>query len=349
MQVESLTDFKSHLQHILDRNTKSLKAFGETHATQIKTYLIESNAKIVDLPLLGSTWRKMETKGWYSSEGGKHGGQFFLDSNGKRVWRLFSTAKADSSDGLVQRWMQASRGLDACWLPREHLLHWSKIENWRERGVGLRYQDALTSTEDSAAFSLKAWRSPKRILKSLDKLINEAEEELTIHSIRWEHRNNGTVDLLAESFNDGKITFTRADDVDDVLYFSSELATSYENLLSEADRLRTKFSAPFELGFSQKVDLDAFGTCVRAGRGPLKLWLTEVEREGDDLRRYRGVDMHTGDRVALDMGKSFAYLSVPKQGCVNAVTRLASVQGESITGKTTIFFDGEPLIAGANH
>ena len=107
-----------------------------------------------------------------------------------------------------------------------------------------------------------------------------------------------------------------------------------------ATELRDNKMAAFELGFGQQIDLDAFKQTVEQERGSMRLWLLETESQ-HDFRRFRGVDLHTWDRMLLDVGTDFAYLTVPGKGCVNAVPRLAALQGIDNAGKTSILFDGE--------
>lgn len=71
----------------------------------------------------------------------------------------------------------------------------------------------------------------------------------------------------------------------------------------------------------------------------MKLWLVEIE-SGDDFKRFKGIDLHTWDRVLLDVGLDFAYLTVPGKGCVNAAPRIATIQGENSAGRTSICHDG---------
>jgi len=50
--------------------------------------------------------------------------------------------------------------------------------------------------------------------------------------------------------------------------------------------------------------------------------------------------IHTWDRVLLDVGPDFAYLTVPGKGCINAAPRIAAIQGEDNAGRTHIYHDG---------
>jgi hypothetical protein len=128
-------------------------------------------------------------------------------------------------------------------------------------------------------------------------------------------------------------------DVDEVLIWISEMANRYEDSLHEATILRNSTMAPFELNFTQEIDLESFSNTVAKGKGEMNLWLVETEHE-TDFRRFKGVDLHTWDRILLDVGLDYAYLTIPGEGCVNSAPRLAVVQGEDNAGVTSIYHDG---------
>ena len=117
------------------------------------------------------------------------------------------------------------------------------------------------------------------------------------------------------------------------------MANRYSDCLLEATKLRDSSMGAFEIDFSQEINLDAFSDTVAIGKVDMNLWLVEVESE-PDFRRFRGVDLHNWDRVLLDIGPTYSYLTVPGKGCVNAAPRLANIQGIDNAGKTTILFDG---------
>jgi len=90
--------------------------------------------------------------------------------------------------------------------------------------------------------------------------------------------------------------------------------------------------------------LDVFSATVTKGQGAMKLWLAEIEA-CQDFRRFKGVDLHTWDRILLDVGPDYVYLTVPGKGCVNAAPRLAVVQGEDNAGRASIYHDGTEVFA----
>lgn len=343
--VHSLREFKELLQAGFESNEESLEAFGKTYSTQLKAYLIESNKPTPDsfVSPLGA-WRQIDTAGWYSSQGADSPNTIFLDSTRDRVWILYSLLDAKESDYIVENWVKNTNGLDSCWLSRGHLLHWEKLNGWSRRGMGLRFSDGLSPEESAGNFSLKAWHGANRYVKGLDEILKMAQDKFAIYSVRFQKKSGGSVVVSAEWYSNGKITVNRAVDVDEVLISIAEMANHYADALKEATCLRDKTLAPFEIDFSVDLDLDAFSSTVAKGRGDMNLWLVELESE-PDFRRFKGIDLHTWDRVLLDVGPDFVYLTIPGKGCVNGAPRLAVVQGEDNSGKASIYHDGVEIFA----
>lgn len=312
--VSTLSEFKGLVQASLERNDESLQAYGKTFRTQLKAYLIESNLGRPAETAPSGVWVPMDAEGWYRIRGSDAENSVFLDITSGRVWKLYSLMGASESDAFADNWVSRSQGLDHCWLSRKQLLGWEKTGSWEQRGIGLRL------------------------------VLEAARENFAIHSVRWQKKSNGSVALSTEWYSDGKITVNRGVDVEEVLSHVTRMGLLYSDSLTAATELRDSKLGAFEFDFSQNIDLERFSLAVGGGVGSMKLWLVEVESH-PDLRRFKGVDLHTWDRLLLDVGPDFAYVSIPQDGCVNAVPRLAVVQGESNSGRTEIFYDGLEIFA----
>jgi len=343
--IHSLRDLKELIQAGFESNEESLEAFGKTYSAQLKAYLIESNTSAADSisSPLGS-WKNIDPAGWYSNLDAESPNTLFLDSTRDRVWILYSLLDATESDFIVDNWIKNTNNLDRCWLSRGHLLHWEKLNGWSRRGMGLRFSDGLSPEESSGSFSLKAWHGANRYVEGLDEILQMAQDRFAIYSMRFQKRSGGAITISAEWYSDGKVTINRATDVDEMLISIAEMANRYADSLKEATKLRNNSLAAFEIDFSHNIDLDAFSSTVAKGRGEMNLWLVEFEAE-PDFRRFKGVDLHTWDRVLLDVGTDFVYLTIPGEGCVNGAPRLAVVQGEDNSGKASIYHDGVELFA----
>ena len=342
--VATLAEFKELVQATLENNEVSLHAFGKTLKTQLKAYLIESNVPSpANLPVpRGGTWAQIDPAGWYVARGQAARDSLFLDTTSGRVWKLYSLLEANESDAVADDWVEDTKGLDHAWLSRGQLLMSEVGGSWEQRGLGLRFDDGLFPEEERGSFSLKAWHGVGRYFERLGEVLNAAKEQFAIHSARWQKRSNGAVVISTEWYSNGKATINRGVDVDEVLAHVSHMAHRYADGLSEATDLRDSQLGAFEFDFAQAIDLDRLSEAVAQGTGGLKLWLVETEKD-PALRRFKGVDLHTWDRVLLDVGPNFAYLSIPQEGCVNAVPRMAVAQGEANSGKTEVFYDGVPL------
>jgi hypothetical protein len=345
--IKSLKDIKERLQAGFDNKEDVIQDFGEINGTQLKAYLIENNDVApteVGCPI--GIWKELEDKKWFVNTDKDFSETFYLDATRSRVWILYSIIDTNHSDLFVKDWIGRGKKLDRCWLSRKQLLHWGDKENtpWIKRGIGLAFSDGLSPDEDAANFSLKAWYGKKKLPTGLENVIETAQNEFAIHSIRWQKRTNSSVDISTEWYSNGKGTINRATDVDEVFIWVAEMANYYTKALKNATDLRDNSFAAFELDFSQEIDLDAFTNTVMNGAGDMKLWLMETERQ-KDFARYKGVDLHTWDRIFIDIGPDFAYLTIPKGGCVNAAPRIATIQGEDNAGFTKIFHEGVEIFA----
>lgn len=344
-RIQTFKDVTRLFQANLESDARVLDEAGFEYETQLKAYLIESS--FADPSDTGSplgSWRKADIPGWYIAVTDSEPHTFVLDTTSGRVWKLYSLLDATQSDALVAKWIAVRKGLDRCWLTRGQLLHWEGNSNWVRRGLGLKFSDGLTPEEDASNFSLKAWHGSRRRLEGLDELLNKAEHKFATNSVRWQKLSDGHVTLSAEWYSEGKVTVNRAASVDDAMLAVGEMAIRYGDALEEATKLRDRTLGAFEIDFTQVVDLDSFSSVASKGSGDMKLWMVEDESD-KDFRRFKGVDLHTWDRLFLDLAPDHGFVTIPGKGCVNAAPRIATLQGEDNAGRTSIFMDGVELFA----
>jgi hypothetical protein len=340
--IQTLQEFKELAQAGFDNNDNLLGEFGKVDSAQLKACLIESNSPLDKIPSPIGAWHKLENTNWYVSRDGGYHNSLFLDASRNRVWILYSLIDADRTKSIIDDWIK-NKDLDKCWLSRPQLLHWGELEsNWMERGLGIKFTDGLTPDESASNVSVKAWHGTNPNIQGIFEMLKEAKTHFAISSVRWQKRTDNRVDITAEWYSDGRVTVNRAIDIDEVLIWIGEMANKYEDSLVKATDLRDSKMAPFEIDFSQKINLEAFSDVVSNGKGDMNLWLIETEHY-DDFRRFKGIDLHTWDRILLDVGLDYAYLTVPGKGCVNAAPRLAVVQGEDNAGVASIYHDGSEV------
>lgn len=344
-RVRTFKDFTRLVQSILDNDERRQSAFEVQFPTQLKAYLVESRGTTaLDLGSPNGPWTPLDSKGWYVAETATEPHTFYLDATDERVWKVYSLLDATESYRLVDRWVSLWRGLDHCWLTRRQLLHWEGEPAWQRRGLGLKFADGLTPEENQENFSLKAWYGASHRLSGLEQILSSVQEQFAINSVRWQKISGGSVELSAEWYSDGTVTFNRAASVEDAMFAVTSMANRYSDDLARATELRNTTLGAFEVDFSQPVALEAFSAVASRGGGPMRLWLVETESSAQ-MKRFSGVDMHSWDRVLIDLTSDHAFVTIPGDGCVNAVPRIATLQGEDNAGKTEILFDGEQVFA----
>ena len=329
---KTLRDFKIAFEDSLSENIDATDHYNSSH---LKVQLVESN--ISEIPQINdfSTWRSFEdTSNWYYCD--SNADYIVINRFSQRVWAVFSLMKIESFSRVMDSWIKNSLNLDKCWISSTRIKKIGIDNSWAERGIGLRYYDLLADEDSQSKVSLKAWYGPNDVISEI---IGKLQNHFAVSSYRFKDNATSTV---SEWYSNGKITFNSSDDSDVVLDCVFKAMRYYDEELGRATKLRNESKGCFEFEFSQAVDLERYSDLVGKGKSELQLWLSEIQSL-PDFRRYRGVDMHTWDRIFLDIGDTYAYMTVPGKGCVNAAPRFVSVQGETILGKTQVYYNGDEV------
>lgn len=333
---KSLTEFKEAALSNLRANSES----DVVRSPHLKVQLVESN--VVDVPSIPgcSDWRVLDgTSRWYVCDGPD--GYFVLNKANDRVWALYSMIKVGPFVKAVDSWIGGDLKLDNCWISQGCLRRTMEVLNWSERGIGLRFEDCTAKGSSRTSISIKAWYGDDA---RVGELFSKAREDFSINSLRM--KSLADDETTSEWYTSGRITFNSSEDVDTAIYAVTDVCNRYGDELARATSLRDSERGSFEFEFSRDVDLDRYEAGVSKGMSDLKLWMVKTEDQGD-FRRFKGVDTHTWDTVFLDLGQDYAYMAVPGDGCVNAAPRMVAVQGESVTGRTRVYYDGNEIFDGS--
>jgi len=328
---DTLREFKNQAQISLEKNLDSADIIKRAH---LKINLVETNTK--DVPNIQgfSDWKPLsDAVGWYVASNSE--GHIILNKLNDRIWVFFTSMRVEDYDKRFDSWIKNNLRLDNCWIPLGAVEKIGKSMNWKESGVGLRYENKLADGNYQASIKIKArYGQSEDVMEDIKPL----RDKYPINSVRY---FGGDSPIISEWYTDGRITINAAADIDSVFESVWNVSEHYHRELADATKLRDKDRGFFEFKFNRTVDLNRYSEEAMAGKGNLNMWLLPVETRTDFLR-LRGVDLHTWDRVHLDLSTDYAYMTIP-DGCVNAVPRLASIQGENVLGKTRIFYDGNRI------
>ena len=303
----------------------------------LKAYLIESNIKTPPLMEGYSDWNQLGGSWSICSRNDN----FFVLNKGKgRIWTIFTLSSVDISDNTIEKWTRNS-GLDRCWFSGDYLQKFGEKNNWIERGLGIKYSNSLLPKDEGMHFSLKAWHGVD-VDDDIKQLFLKAKEKFTTTSVRWRSYKDSNVNMKSEWYNDGKITIQYSDSVSELFSYIFQLNESYENSLKKAEEYRNQNKGAFEFVFDCKIDIEKYSKALNDGKSSLKLWMLETYSE-EDFKRFSGIDLHTGDRVLLDMGDNYAYMTIPGKGCVNATPRFLTISGENALGHVKAYYEGSEI------
>lgn len=329
---KTLREFKSQFEKSLSSNVDSSDYSKSPH---LKVQLVESNVEEIP-PIDGfGQWSPFEdTPFWYRCSNGSD--YIVVNKFSSRVWAVYSMMKVASFSKIVDPWIKNTHNLDKCWIPSSRVKAIGRDNGWVERGIGLKYHDLLADEDAQAKVSMKAWYGQNdRIARA----IADLQSSFAVSSYRFKDESTSSV---SEWYSNGKITFNSSTDSESVLLAVRQVMEYYNGELNIATKLRNEEKGSFEFTFDQEIKLDRYSELVGKGKGDLQLWMAEVESM-PDFKRYRGIDMHTWDRIFLDIGPKYAYMTIPGKGCVNAAPRFVSIQGETIMGRTKVYYNGDGI------
>lgn len=327
----SLNEFKSFIDTNLRDNVQS-----ESLRPQLKVQMIESNLQVMPTIDGFSEWTKMEDSGYWYVCNDSRGDYIVLNKLSERIWSAYSLMKMNKFDKITSNWIRGNIGLDKCWLSTDYIKGVAAEYSWDDRGMGIKYKDSLFFGDIPSQVSIKAWYGLNDDVK---KMLEQFADRFSINSLRFKDHN---CSMTSEWYSSGKITFNASDDADAPLNAIDFITNMYERELRDVEKIVREDKCSFEFRFKQQLNLESYSEVVSSGKGELKLWMTETEKY-DDFRRFRGVDLHTWDRVFLDMGQDYAYMTIPGKGCVNAAPRLVAIHGESSTGNTKVYLQGAEI------
>ncbi len=329
---KTVFEFKEQALSNLRANSKR-ESKKQTH---LKVQLVEVNTD--ELPQINgfTEWRRLDgASAWYVCNNSSN--TYIVNKVNERVWAIYSLAKAETFISTIDSWINGNLKLDNCWTSSGSIQKLMKRMDWAERGIGLRYEDCTAPNNDRTSVSIRAWYGNDANVGSL---FSAARDDFSISSLRL--KSDADDETKSEWYTDGRVTINSSEDMDTVIYTIGEVADHYRNELNQATKWRDQERGSFEFSFTRKVDLERYEARITKGSKDLKMWMVKTEDSGDFMR-FGGVDMHTWDRVFLDMGEDYAYMTVPGNGCVNAAPRLVTVQGETVTGKTRVYYNGDEI------
>lgn len=267
-------------------------------------------------------------------------GDFWVDLLDDRFWSFHTDMPSADAHRFLHSRVEARRDLDWMWLPTEHLRQASPERTARRVRTQFKGSQLLGPGAGTSRLDLQV--NGAEASKLLDYLAQNAEyrSAVSLEGVQVEvgDPDNGP---LTEAVNRlGKFAasgesfelhqqFVRTI-VNRYASFVRDLerkAIGWDPLDSDQDGGGTLTGQPVVIAFSREVpDLDRFAHELFASRVPFRLWgvPATVADEAGDRVEVDAVDLHVGQRLRMDIGRTWMRIYLERGSCGNTVARLAS-------------------------
>lgn len=336
------------LASVNEGNRSYFGKFGKWESPQIKVFWLEINHEYREqvLARLNPTPRDKDLYEWQPEQGHL----FWIDASDDRIWQIYTLASTEDAKRHLRPLYHEARGVDRLWFPETFLQGVRKSMNFDDRGFGISFRNLLTPEADRPLFSAKFWLShldssaPASAAKQA--FIDAGKRAFALSTVRFGRNvssdDRGLSGQLYELYHDGHLTVTTCDETDDMLELLASIRGRYKQEVIDLEKARKRRTEVIEVEFDEPVAGASLNTLVESGSSNLRLWLHAFERS-EDLTRYNGVDLHTGDFMHLDVADDYSYLSAERKACMNMAPRYGTLSSRYLSAKSRIFHDGVEL------
>lgn len=300
--------------------------------TALKTYLLEAHGELRTDTFaalealcgpLGVTVERGDEPEMFELSIGEL--QFWLDTSGGRVFRLYTVGAAKDADRVHEMLVSGSGQLECVWLPPRALESLARAAESRMVLFSLRHdRRPLRRTPDAQGIdsvTLRFWGPRAR--ETLDKLRHSdvLPASTSVYSVRVRVGDEERY-CLAEVFHNGKITAVGTS--------FTEHQTIVRQLLDEHDSLVEGLEqarrTPRRVNVPLRWNLDdlAFGVArVFSGAEPFRLWGIP-ETLSDDRYRVHAVDLDVGRTATFEVDRDGVSFSLGPSTPASVAIRFAS-------------------------
>lgn len=341
--IDDRQQFLECTNDILENNRNRYLKYNKLSKPQIKTYLVESNTDISKLILPeGYKIQKTESQDFFRLNTEKIENAGFVETSRQRIWKIYSMMDSKKSDDFIRKLVNNTRKLDNCWYTNQQFDAIEKKFDFR--GLGIKYENFFPDDDETKnKLSLKMWTKGE-LLDYEEEIYNFTKKHFSKRSMRIQKKYEDEDRFLNSLYYYGKITTTHASNAEELLNFPNQLIDDYISLLKKIEENRGMLGSPVELIFEKNLPIKKMVEFFKMGKNPFKLWLTPIELKDDFVRLY-GIDLHTEQKIGIDIGKKHIWINIPNNTCGNAGLRIPTLLSFSFPYKIKIKLSGEDLIA----
>ncbi|WP_423792098.1 hypothetical protein ACPB8Q_05065 [Methanocaldococcus indicus] len=365
MEIKTRKDLYEHLENNMIKSHDNLVEEGkyEMGRNLVKTYIVESNTSILNLPNyikeLELKIEKTETKGFWilkiKDQKRKKEATFYVDTydpfGNNRFWLFYTVEKSEVADKYMEKLInpRTSR-LDNVWLDKEFLLKFKDELGVETKQIGIKYLDSLACDADEADnLSLKV---NGKLLKIIFNKLNELDDKhfMAITSIgfkkSFEYYEDLELMVIENLYFNGKFS-VKGTSFNEHLRIVNGVRERYANMLKIIEEEYEIYyekkdfgiavsGSPLLISFEREIeDIEKFLDMLLSTKKPFRL--AGFKRKIDkDYYSVVGLDLHNGDKFEMDVSTDWIRLYLSKGACGNTALRLVCNLQQYYDAETTL-------------
>ena len=308
----------------------------------LKTAVIESNVSpqtAIEREAVGEVYKidsDLYMLKWTTSNSGT--GWLFLDSHDERFWIVYSLGDSHFfSDATHELISGEGAGLDRLWLPTGQVEQIGEMGIYE--GVKINYgaddvfpPEFIEENLQFADLNIDGSGSSSKRLYDLLKSTDEIDRFLALSRIQI--RREVEDDFVRERVtNEGMFTTRNGSKISLHVSTVEQIKERYAHLLEaietnhiigakKREHGAVPQGSPVVIKFSRNVhDVETFLSYIVNAKNPFRLW-GHTRQVGSSAYKVDGVDMHNGDKIAMEMSPQWIRLYLYEGACGNTALRL---------------------------
>jgi len=333
MNIETRKDLSEYFYQTLLKKDE-LEEDKEKIDIKPKSFIIESNIKVEDA-LNNGEWtikRTKDTDLLILRYRGKI--EFFLDILDKRFWIFHSLSPSNTvSEILKSLVMKNNSKLDFIWLSSTIL---EKIVTLgKQTAFGLKFDNKFIKDEEKEIehVSMRFWGGPaKEIINDL-KNNPRIKQAVTLSNIGLKYSPTENLFIKENISFIGKFTVIKGIAIEPHFNLINRVKDLYSDLINKIEENyrisyvkndnKISFKGDFLLiEFSKPLqDIEMFIETITSCRFPFRIWGIWDKLEKDYIKA-NCVDLHSGNKIYLELTPQWMRIYLEKNACGNIVARL---------------------------
>jgi len=361
MSISTRKDLTNFFQSSLEKSSdiEQEKDEEDLPLKTLKSYIIESNLiRMPQLKIKGININFKDTKDntlkIMNASDGTNKAKFFGDFLDKRFLIFYSFDNTKFTDKIINSMVSAPKSnFDYPWFFNSFMKRTGEYGGNESFSVKFENEFVRDGKEINNVdkLSMRLWGGNGiKIIDELD--TTSLNRGLSLSNIGIKFGSDGSFIKENISFN-GKFTLLNGTSINEHFHLLTKIKSEYGKIVQKIESNRIEYTLsgekvnivgePIFIEFNEEIeDLKYFIKVLTSSTKPFRLWGINQFIEKDYVST-KGIDLHTGDKIDMDITKNWMRIYLPNGSCGNVITRLLTNIQHYFDSKSKLFIGEEEI------